>query len=248
MLKVIGVSKTFTRRKVLDQIDLRFAPAQTHILLGSSGSGKSTLLRILLGLEYPDTGQVILDGTPLTREGQREWVGRIGYVPQEGGLFPHLTAAQNVTLKARTLRWPRARIQKRLEELWAVAGLEEHMLARFPKELSGGQQQRIAIVRAAFLDPQVMLLDEPLGALDPIIRSELQDQLKAIFNRLGKLVILVTHDLGEAAFFGHTITLLHDGHVVQTGDIRDLLERPATPFVRQFIGAQRTLNELRGKE
>lgn len=238
MLEFKGVTKRFGEKAALEDVSLTLPGGQTHVLIGSSGSGKTTLLRILLGLERPDRGAVALDGTQLDLARQREWVRHIGYVPQSGGLFPHLTAAQNVTLVARTLGWERARIEARLEELRELVGLEPATLGRYAKELSGGQQQRVALMRAAFLDPRMMVLDEPLGALDPLLRSDLQAQLKDIFNRMKKMVLLVTHDLGEAAFFGHTVTLLHRARVEQTGTIEDLAQRPASAFVTRFLSAQ----------
>ena len=240
MITVSDVSKSYLGRAVLDRVSLRVSSETTHVLLGSSGSGKSTLLRILLGLESPDSGHVEIDGQTAV-VGDRERLRRVGYVPQEGGLFPHMTALDNVTLVARVERWPKEKIRSRVDELRLVVGLDPELLARFPKELSGGQSQRVAMMRAAFLDPSVMILDEPLGALDPIIRSDLQEELKVLFVRLRKTVVLVTHDLGEAAFFGDAITLLHEGRVVQTGTLRDLMTRPASPFVTQFIRAERTV-------
>jgi len=136
-------------------------------------------------------------------------------------------------------KWPKPKINERIEELRRLVGLDAALLKQFPHELSGGQQQRVAIMRAAMLDPAVLLLDEPMGALDPLIRRNLQQELKSIFHRLGKTVLLVTHDVGEAAFLADCITLLHEGRIVQTGSYRELLERPSEPFVTQFINAQR---------
>jgi osmoprotectant transport system ATP-binding protein len=158
---------------------------------------------------------------------------------QDGGLFPHLTAQGNVHLMARHLRWPAERIRARVAELAELVRLPESALGRAPHELSGGQRQRVALMRALMLDPELLFLDEPLGALDPLVRADLQDDLAAIFRRLGKSVVLVTHDLAEAAFFGHVLVLLQDGRVVQRGALADLVERPASPFVVRFIQAQR---------
>lgn len=247
MLTLKDLTRSFSGRVILDHINLSFAPKQTHVLIGASGSGKTTLLRLILGLDRPSAGAIELDGARLDGDSQTAWARKIGYVPQNAGLFPHLTAADNVTLVARTLGWSKTEAGARLEELRQTTGLEPELLRRFPKQLSGGQQQRIAIMRAAFLDPKIMILDEPLGALDPILRSDLQEQLKEIFNRLGKTVLMVTHDLGEAAFFGHTITLLNEARVEQTGTIEDFMERPASPYVARFIGAQRTLGDWRSE-
>jgi osmoprotectant transport system ATP-binding protein len=157
---------------------------------------------------------------------------------QDGGLYPHLTAFANAALAAEAQRWARGRIEARVAELAELAGLGGDVLRRYPRELSGGQRQRVGLMRALMLDPPVLLLDEPLGALDPIVRAELQEQLGRLFARLGKTVVLVTHDLREAARLGHTITLLTAGRVVQHGTFADLAERPAAPFVTQFLTAQ----------
>ena len=166
---------------------------------------------------------------------------RFGYVVQGGGLFPHLTAEGNAAIVARHLRWTPARIAARLTELAELTRLPRDALARFPHELSGGQAQRVSLVRALFLEPEVLLLDEPLGALDPITRADLQEDLRAIFAELGKTVVLVTHDLAEAAFFAHELVLLRAGVVVQEGSLDDLARAPADAFVARFVRAQRAL-------
>jgi osmoprotectant transport system ATP-binding protein len=238
MLELIHIQKSFGPTRVLDQVSLAIPPGRTTVLLGPSGSGKSTLLRLMIGLLRPDVGAVRIDGTPLTAANVRELRRRMGYVVQDGGLFPHLTAAANVTLMARQLRWDEPRIRDRLATLSELARLPLGMLERFPAELSGGQRQRVSLMRALMLDPDVLLLDEPLGALDPITRAELQADLRTIFRTLKKTVVLVTHDLAEAAFFADEIVLLAEGRIAQRGDLRDLVKRPATPFVTQFVQAQ----------
>ena len=163
----------------------------------------------------------------------------MGYVVQDGGLFPHLTAHGNVTLMAHYLGWNARRIETRLAELTELTRFPDDGLTRYPTQLSGGQRQRVSLMRALMLEPDVLLLDEPLGALDPIIRSELQTDLRRIFQALAKTVLLVTHDLSEAGFFGDLIVLLRDGKIVQQGRLADLLGTPADPFVTRFINAQR---------
>jgi osmoprotectant transport system ATP-binding protein len=164
---------------------------------------------------------------------------RIGYVIQEGGLFPHLTAAANVTLAAEDRGWSRERRESRLSELIELTQLPRELLSRYPAELSGGQRQRVALMRALMLDPELILLDEPLAALDPMIRSDLRRDLRAVFERLHKTVLFVTHDIGEAAEIGDGIALMRAGRVVQRGSFRDLIERPSDPFVTAFLTAQR---------
>lgn len=244
MFELRQVGKRYGNTVALDAIDLTIAPGRTTALIGPSAAGKSTVLRMLLGLEWPDTGQVRLHGAPLRRETLLEQRRRIGYVIQEGGLFPHLTAAGNAALLARTLGWERARIAARLRELAALCRLPEDALDRFPAQLSGGQRQRVGLIRALMLDPPVLLLDEPLGALDPIVRHALQDEMRALFAQLGKTVVLVTHDVAEAGYFGDTLVLLRQGRVVQQGSARALLDAPAEPFVGEFLSAQRTLEDV----
>lgn len=247
MLELRGVAKTYGPTLALRPTDLAVPRGRTTVLLGTSGCGKSTLLRLMLGLTWPDAGTVRLDGTPLTPANALGWRRRMGYVIQDGGLFPHLTARDNVTLMARYLKWGGPeKVEGRLRELAALTRFPPDALGRYPVQLSGGQRQRVGLMRALMLDPDVVLLDEPLGALDPIIRSELQADLRAIFQTLGKTVVLVTHDIGEAGFFGDRIVLLREGAVVQQGTLKELVQSPADPFVTRFINAQRSPLEALG--
>ena len=241
MLELQNIYKTFEDRQVLTDVNLMVPKGATHALIGSSGSGKTTLLRITLGLIPFDKGYVKINDQALLSFTQIEWADRIGYVPQDGGLFPHITGQGNVALIAKLRGWGGSRIDDRVEELRKVVDLDPEILTRFPREMSGGQKQRVSIMRAAMMDPAVMLLDEPMAALDPIIRRSLQQELKSIFQRLGKTVLLVTHDLGEAVYLAEQMTMLHEGRIVQTGTYRELLLHPANSFVSQFINAQRTL-------
>jgi osmoprotectant transport system ATP-binding protein len=163
----------------------------------------------------------------------------MGYVIQDGGLFPHLTAAGNVTLLARHLGWGPAKLGERLRELAELTRLSPAQLDRYPAQLSGGQRQRVGLMRALMLEPDLLLMDEPLGALDPMVRAQLQADLKGIFRQLKKTVLLVTHDMGEAAYLGDEIALMREGRIVQRGGFEELLARPAEPFVSEFIRAQR---------
>jgi osmoprotectant transport system ATP-binding protein len=245
MIHLEKVRKTFGKVVAIEDLSIRFERGLTHVLLGSSGCGKSTILRLILGLISPDSGTVRVDGQPMeasTRPTLRE---KMGYVVQEGGLYPHLTARRNVTLAAEVRRWSEERIGARVDELAALVGLDDGMLGSFPAELSGGQRQRVGLMRSLMLDPPVLLLDEPLGSLDPLVRADLQQQLKEIFGRLEKTVVLVTHDIAEAAVFGQTVTLMTEGRIVQSGSFENLSTRPASAFVTAFLNAQKPPPDMR---
>jgi osmoprotectant transport system ATP-binding protein len=244
MLELRGVSKGYEGATALATTDLVIERARTTVLIGPSGCGKSTLLRLMIGLITPDTGSVILDGVTLTDENSLALRHRVGFMIQDGGLFPHLTARDNVALMARYLRWDEEKIAARSRELAALVRLPDGALDRFPTQLSGGQRQRVSLMRALMLDPALLLLDEPLGAIDPMIRAELQTEVKQIFRTLGKTVVLVTHDIAEAAYLGDEIILLRAGKIVQRGTLADLERAPADPFVTAFLHAQHPLPSL----
>lgn len=239
MLLLSQVSKRYGDTQALAPTDLQVPTGETLVLIGPSGCGKSTLLRLIAGLIQPDSGTITLEGTVLTPENILQVRQRMGYVIQEGGLFPHLTVRDNVTVMARYLRRDPDWIDARLTELSQLVQLPLELMVRFPAELSGGQRQRVSLMRALMLDPDLLLLDEPLGSLDPMIRYQLQQELKAIFARLGKTVVMVTHDIAEAVFFGQTLVLMRDGYIVQTGSFKELAQSPVESFVEQFISAQR---------
>ncbi len=239
MIAIENVAKAYGAKTVLAPISLVPTLGRTTVLLGPSGCGKSTLLRLMVGLIAADSGRVLFDGREVTPANVDEIRHRIGYVIQEGGLFPHLDALSNVTLLARYLGRDRAWMEGRVSDLCVLVQIPRELLQRYPRELSGGERQRVALMRALMLDPQVLLLDEPLAALDAITRRELQSELKGVFARLGKTVVLVTHDLQEAAWFGDEIVLMRAGRIVQRGRLEDLLVQPAEPFVTEFVHAQR---------
>jgi osmoprotectant transport system ATP-binding protein len=228
----------------LVDINLEIAGGQTTALIGPSGCGKSTLLRLIIGLLEPTSGEVEVAGRTVTRADVLELRRRVGYVIQDGGLFPHLTARENITLMARHFRAPTAEIDARLTELCELTRFAKQNLDRYPVELSGGQRQRVSLMRALMLKPELLLLDEPLGALDPLVRARLQNELKEIFAQLAQTIVLVTHDMAEAAFLGDTLVLMNEGRVVQQGRLDDLRTRPASDFVSEFINAQRGLAAL----
>ncbi len=241
LVKLIDVSKRYADAPALHATNISVERGKTTVLIGPSGCGKSTLLRLIIGLIEPDTGTIEFDGAPIMPDKIENVRRRIGYVIQEGGLFPHLTARANVLLMARHLGKDVEHMHQRLSELAELTRFSEKLLARYPVELSGGQRQRVSLMRALMLSPELLLLDEPLGALDPLVRASLQKDLKEIFAQLKQTALLVTHDLAEAAYLGDEIVLMNEGQIVQQGSIVDLRERPANEFVSEFINAQRGL-------
>jgi len=241
LVELTNVSKRYADAPALHSTNLSIEQGQTTVLIGPSGCGKSTLLRLIIRLVEPDSGTINFEGAPVTPDNIEKLRRRIGYVIQEGGLFPHLTARANVSLMARHLKKANKEIESRLTELCALTRFPQDALARYPVELSGGQRQRVSLMRALMLSPELLLLDEPLGALDPLVRASLQKDLKEIFARLKQTAVLVTHDLAEAAYLGNDIVLMNEGRIVQRGSIADLREKPASPFVFEFISAQRSL-------
>jgi len=238
------VTKAFGPRTVIRETTLEVAAGEKVALIGPSGCGKSTLLRMVLGLVVPDGGTVRVGETEVTEVTARAVRRRVGYVIQDGGLFPHLTAEENVTLVARVSDGGEpTRLRARVRELAELVRIPEGLLSRHPLALSGGERQRVGLMRALMLDPDLLLLDEPLGALDPIVRARLQEDLRDAFQKLGKSVLLVTHDMAEAAYLADTIVVMRDGALLQRGTMKDLASSPAHPFVAEFVGAQRTLAE-----
>jgi len=250
ILRLEAVTKRFGAVSAVQATSLGVRPHRTTVIIGPSGSGKTTVLRLMLGLLRPDAGRVLHREVALDADGAsglRRFRAETGYVVQDGGLFPHLSATDNVTLMARHLGWTQGRIAARVTELTALVRLPGDALGRYPHQLSGGQRQRVALMRALMLDPGLLFLDEPLGALDPLVRAELQDELAEIFQRLGKSVLMVTHDLAEAAILGHVIVLMHEGRIIQQGSIDDLVRRPLSPFVTRFVRAQRRFDGARAE-
>jgi len=239
MLQLKNISKTYGNLQALSPVDLTISTRETKVLVGPSGCGKSTLIRLIIGVVKNDTGEVYFDGELVTEENLMQIRRKIGYVIQEGGLFPHLTARQNVTLLSEYIGWEENRIDERLHQLAELTHFPLEALQRFPLQLSGGQKQRVSLMRALMLDPKVLLLDEPLGALDPMIRADLQIELKEIFLSLGKAVVLVTHDINEAGFFADEVVLMRDGKIIQQATIEEMISNPSEKFVTRFITAQR---------
>ncbi len=241
LVQLLAVAKRYAGAPALHSTNLSVERGKTTVLIGPSGCGKSTLLRVIIGLIPPDSGTIDFAGSQITPANIERLRRRIGYVIQEGGLFPHLTARANILLMARHLGKSGAEMRTRLLELCELTRFSENLLSRYPLELSGGQRQRVSLMRALMLSPELLLLDEPLGALDPLVRASLQKDLKEIFGRLRQTALLVTHDLAEAAYFADDIVLMNEGCIVQQGSINDLREKPASDFVSEFINAQRSV-------
>ncbi len=238
MLEFSGVSKAFNGMTVVHPFSLSIEAGEVVVLLGPSGCGKTTILRMVAGLVSPSSGGITVGSLALNDQTIGAVRRNLGYVIQEGGLFPHLTAVENVTLMARHEGWPRKRIDDRLAELVEMTQFPENGLSRYPTELSGGQRQRLSLIRALFLNPRILLLDEPLGSLDPLIRAGLQHDLNQVFVRTEATVLLVTHDLVEASRLADRVCVMNAGRIVQRGRFAEILENPSDEFVREFIGSQ----------
>ncbi|UCH65258.1 MAG: ATP-binding cassette domain-containing protein [Ignavibacterium sp.] len=235
-----NIYKSFNSTIAVKDFSYNFKKSKITVLIGPSGCGKSSLLRLIVGLIKPDSGAIEINDRLLTDLNIQSFRKRIGYVIQDRGLFPHLTAKQNISLMAAYTGLSDYNILSKIEQLSHLTKFPSDGLQRFPAELSGGQKQRVSLMRALMLDAEFLLLDEPLGALDPLIRYDLQKDLKEIFGELKKTVVMVTHDLYEAVFFADEIVLIKDGSIIQSGTIDDLIQSPADPFVTRFVNAQRS--------
>jgi osmoprotectant transport system ATP-binding protein len=224
---------------------LEIAEGETVVLVGPSGSGKTTILRMINRLIEPTSGTIGVDGADIMSIEPVDLRRRIGYVIQSIGLMPHRTVAQNVGMVCELSGWPAERTRARVTELAAMLELDPELLERYPSELSGGQRQRVGVARALGVDPPVMLMDEPFGAVDPIVRGRLQDQLVGLQSRIRKTIVLVTHDIDEAMKLGDRIAIINRGGVLeQYASPEEILRAPASPFVADFIGSERGLKRL----
>ena len=241
MIRLDRVSKTYpgSSSPAIEELSLEIAEGEIVVLVGPSGCGKTTTMRMINRLIEPTTGRIILDGRDVTDIDADELRRHIGYVIQQVGLLPHLTVASNVALVPRALGWDKQRIRARVDELLHLVGLEPQTYrSRYPKQLSGGQQQRVGVARALAADPPVMLMDEPFGAIDPIIRDRLQDEFLELQAQIRKTVVFVTHDIQEAVKLGDRIAIFSEyGRIAQYDTPARILAEPGDDFVASFIGS-----------
>ena len=237
MIELQHVCKSYHGVRVIDDLSLSIAPGEFTVILGSSGSGKSTLLRMMNRLVAQDSGRVFFAGDDVRGFRPEDIRRRMGYAIQSIGLFPHWSVEKNIATVPALLKWPKARISERVTEMMTLLQLEPTLYrARYPHQLSGGQQQRVGVARALAGDPEVLLMDEPFGALDPVTRAALQIEIGRIHQAFGKTIVLVTHDIDEALKLATRIVLLDHGRIVQSGTPLQMLSEPANDFVLDFFG------------
>jgi osmoprotectant transport system ATP-binding protein len=236
MVELVNITKLYHKKPVVNNVSLFVPKGQTLVLLGKSGSGKTTLLKMMNRLIEPDEGSIFIDGKPIANGPLEELRRNIGYVIQAIGLFPHWTVAQNIATVPTLMDWPKDKISSRVSELLDHMGLPQQFASRYPHELSGGQQQRIGVARALAAKPSLLLMDEPFGALDPVIRKEIQSDFQhlSIFKEVTKIV--VTHDVKEAFYLGDEVALIDEGKVIEKATPRNLLFNSTSKLVRSFIG------------
>ena len=237
MIELQHVCKSYDGVKAIDDLCLSIAPGEFTVILGSSGSGKSTLLRVMNRLVAQDSGRILFAGDDVRGFKPEDIRRRMGYAIQSIGLFPHWSVEKNIATVPTLLKWPKSRISERVTEMMALLQLEPALYrARYPHQLSGGQQQRVGVARALAGDPEVLLMDEPFGALDPVTRAALQIEIARIHKAFGKTIVLVTHDIDEALKLATRIVLLDHGRIVQSGTPLQMLSEPANDFVLDFFG------------
>ena len=242
MIEFKNVSKIYGDNAAVDKINLTINPGDFVCFIGTSGSGKTTLMRMINRMLKPSKGDVFFKGQNIAQFNPVKLRRKIGYVIQNIGLMPHMTIYENITLVPKLLKWSEEKKRAKAKELIHLVELPEDFLDRYPSELSGGQQQRIGVIRALAADQDVILMDEPFGALDPITREGIQDLVKSLQEKMGKTIILVTHDMDEALKLATKIIVMDKGRMVQEGTPTDLLRHPATPFVEKMIGEERLIH------
>jgi osmoprotectant transport system ATP-binding protein len=240
MIEVRQVSKQFGNRPVVSDISFTVPKKETLVLLGSSGSGKTTTLKMLNRLIEPDSGEILIGGENILDQPVEQLRRNMGYVIQQTGLFPHYTVAQNIAIVPQLLKWSKEAIQKRTNDLLETLGLPPaQFAARYPHQLSGGQQQRIGLARALAANPPVLLMDEPFGALDPVIRHNIRQEFLNLDELKDKTIVMVTHDVTEAVMLADQICLMNKGKILQTGTARQLLIEPEGMLVKEFFDQNR---------
>ncbi|MBK9441604.1 MAG: ABC transporter ATP-binding protein [Comamonadaceae bacterium] len=237
MIEFEQVRKAYGGRVVIDALSLRLKKGQITVLVGPSGCGKSTTLKMINRLEAHDAGTIRFAGQEIDRLPVEDLRRRMGYAIQSNGLFPHWTVAQNIATVPRLLRWDKARIHARVDELLDMLGMAPAQYRqRYPHQLSGGQQQRVGVARAMAADPEILLMDEPFGALDPVTRAAMQQELRRIHRLFGKTILLITHDIDEALTLADHLIVMQHGAIAQQGRPIELLRAPVSAFVRDFLG------------
>ncbi|AXH36430.1 ATP-binding cassette domain-containing protein [Humibacter sp. BT305] len=241
MIEFRSVTKTYPDgTEAVASFDLVIPPRETTVLVGSSGCGKTTLLRMINRMIDPTSGSILIDGEDTASLEPVRLRRRIGYVMQNSGLLPHRKVVDNVATVPVLNGVPKAEARARALELLDTVGLDRSLASKYPRQLSGGQQQRVGVARGLAADPNILLMDEPFGAVDPIVRTELQDETIRLQRELGKTVVFVTHDIDEAFRLGHQIVILQrGGHIAQKGSPKEILAHPANDFVAEFVGADR---------
>ena len=235
------VNKIYGDNVAVKHINLKIMAGEFVCLIGTSGSGKTTILRMINRMLKPSNGKIFIKGEEISDLNPVQLRRKIGYVIQNIGLMPHMTIYENITLVPKLLKWSEEKKKAKAKELIKLVELPEDFLDRYPYELSGGQQQRIGVVRALAADQDIILMDEPFGALDPITREGLQDLVKSLQEKTGKTIVLVTHDMDEALKLATKIVVMDKGHMVQQANPTELLRHPATAFVKKMIGEDRLI-------
>lgn len=239
MIQFINVSKAYKEHNVIENINLEINKGELVVLIGPSGCGKTTILKMINRLIEPSDGQIKINGTDIEAQDPIELRRNIGYVIQQTGLFIHMTVRENIEIIPRLAKMPVSEIVDRTVKLMETVGLPEEFLDRYPNHLSGGQQQRVGVARAFAMNPDIILMDEPFSALDPLTRSQLQDELVSLQSKLHKTIVFVTHDMDEAVKIADRICILQDGRILQYDTPENILKNPAHGFVSEFVGSKR---------
>ncbi|MBV4425045.1 betaine/proline/choline family ABC transporter ATP-binding protein [Clostridium tyrobutyricum] len=244
MIEFKNINKSFKSKSILNNINLKINDGELVVLIGPSGCGKTTTLKMINKLVRPTSGDIFINGKNIKKQDNIKLRRDIGYVIQQTGLFPHMTVKENIGLIPKLQKWPDDKIQSRTVELLNMIGMKpEEYSDRYPDELSGGQQQRIGVARAFAMNPDIILMDEPFSALDPISKNQLQDELFSLQQELKKTIVFVTHDMDEAIKLADRICIMKDGNIVQFDTPEEILKDPSHGFVEEFIGKNRIWNK-----